>query len=154
MKNNNIIIQWNIDDGTMRTKTHFIDILEKACISFNWRFVFNKTNKKVTLSDSEYLGIFNNIYEPQRELIKSVAEDNFIEMRNSGKDLLATGEAAFIFKGERFGADEELGKKIQKMAEEADVDTIITLSAKAKNNIEKVSNLKVSDISEFVSELI
>lgn len=113
-----------------------------------------KTNGKVTLSDSEFLGLFNDIFEPPRELIRSVAGDNFIEMHNSGKNMLATGEAAFVFRGKRFGVDAQIGERISKMADEADVDTIITLSARAKNNIGKVSNLKVKEISEYISEII
>ncbi len=120
----------------------------------NGKIKLDKTDEKVTISDSEYLGIFNNLFEPQRELIKFAAGEDLIEMENSGKNLLATGEAAFIFRCKKFGASEELGKRIQKMAKDAGVDTIVTLSATAKNNIKNSSNLKVMDISEFVSGLI
>lgn len=121
----------------------------------NKKIKISKTDKKVTLSDSEYLGVFNDVFEPQRELIRSAAAENFIEMRKSGEDLLvATGEAAFIFQDKEFGADEELGRKIDEMAGETDADTIITLSARAKNIIGEVSDLNVIDVSEFISELI
>jgi len=120
----------------------------------NNKIKIGKTDKKVTLSDSEYLGLFNDVFEPQRELIRSTAGDNFIEMRKSGKALLANGEAAFIFQGKEFGANEELGKKIDEIAGETDADTIITLSARAKNIIGGVSDLNVIDISEFIRELI
>ena len=131
---------------------HLSDYLYNLCI--DGKIKLNKTTEKITIVDSEYLGIFNNIFESPRELIKLSAGKNFIEMKNNRKNLLATGEAAFIFKGKRFDMGEIIGEKICKIAMEAGARKIVTLSATAKNNLKKCSNLEVVEISEFVSKLI
>lgn len=114
----------------------------------------NKTNEKITIADSEYLTIFNNMFEYPRKLIESSAGHNFIEIKNDKRSILATGEAAFFFKGKTFNLGEELGEKICKIAKEAGVTKIATLSAAAKNNLKKYSDLEVVEISEFVNSLI
>lgn len=114
----------------------------------------DKLTKKVTIADSEYLGLFNDVFEAPRNLIKLSAEENFIEMGHNRRDLLATGEAAFIFNGKEFNLGAKIGEKICEMAKEVGANIIVTLSAKAKENLKKCSSLEVLDIAEFVNKLI
>lgn len=115
---------------------------------------FKETNEKTTILDSEYLTIFNDLSDYPRKLIKASAGENFIELKNNKRSLLATGEAAVFFKGKTLNLGEELGEKICKMAKEAGVKKVVTLSATAKNNLKKCLDIAVVDISEFVSDLI
>jgi len=113
-----------------------------------------KIKKKVTLVDSEYLGRFNMIFEQPRDLIKASAYANFTEMRCSRERLLATGEAAFVFKGRKFSEGKKLGEKICSMAQDIGAEEIVTLSPTAKYNLKNCPDSKVLDIAEFVAELI
>jgi Fe-S oxidoreductase len=114
-----------------------------------------QTNKNVTITDSEYLGIFNDLLNPPRELVKLCSGENFVEMNKLENNFLATGETAFIFRGKRFNDGAQIGQKFYTMAKEANADQIVTLSAIAKNNIKAVNgSVDIVDISEFVNELI
>jgi len=123
-------------------------------LSKNGKIKLNKTDEKMTIADSEYLGIFNDVIEAPRELLQLSVDDNFIEMTRSKRKMLATGEGAFIFNGNKFELGKEICRSFCELAQESGVSTIITLSATAKNNIKKCSNLKVKDIAEFVNEAI
>jgi len=123
-------------------------------LSRNGKIKLNETDEKVTIADSEYLGNFNDVIEVPRELVKLSAGDNLVEMAKSKKDMVATGEAAFIFNGKKFEFGKKICEKICEMAQESGASIIVTLSATAKNNIKKCSNLKVMDIVEFISEVI
>jgi Fe-S oxidoreductase len=112
------------------------------------------TQMKVPLADSEYLGRFNEVYEAPREVIKASAGDNFAEMQWNHEYLQSAGEAAFTFDGNLFDRGKELGRKISQKAEDIKAETIVTLSATAKNNISATTGLKVMDIVEFVKEYL
>jgi Fe-S oxidoreductase len=113
-----------------------------------------KTDKKVSLADSEYLAIFNDLMKEPRELLKLSADGNLIDLAKSKESVLATGEAAFLINGEKFDMGEEINKSNCERAKESGADIIVTLSAVAKNNIAKCSDLEVMDIAEFVGGLI
>ena len=113
-----------------------------------------KTTEKITLADSEFLGRFNAVFVAPREIIKSSAGDNFVEMRWNREKLLSTGEAAFTFNDRLFTQGDKLGGKIRIQANDIDCTIIITLSATAKNNIGDHADIKAVDIAEFVAELI
>jgi Fe-S oxidoreductase len=113
-----------------------------------------KTTETVTLADSEFLGRFNNIYDAPREVLKAAAGASFVEMRWNREKLLATGEAAFTFNDQLFTQGDKLGEKIRIQANDIHCQRIITLSATAKNNIGNHTDIKASDIAEFVAELI
>lgn len=108
---------------------------------------------KITLADSEFLGRFNMVFEAPREVIKASAGGNFAEMQWHHEYLQTTGEAAFTFNGDAFTKGGELGKKISLKAEDIKAETIVSLSATAKNNIGSNSDLRVLDIAEYVAEL-
>jgi len=112
------------------------------------------TQTKVTLADSEYLGRYNDIYETPREVIKTSAGENFLEMQWNQEYLQSAGEAAFTYDGSHFNLGVELGRKISRNAECIKAGIIITLSATAKNNISAATDLKVIDIAEFVAGLM
>lgn len=115
----------------------------------------NKSENKVTLIDSEYLGRYNDLYEAPREVIKAVSgEGYYLEMQWHHSYLQSAGEAAFTFDGKAFSRGDELGRKISKKAEEAGAEIIVTLSATAKNNISNTTDLKVLDIVEFVLGMV
>lgn len=113
-----------------------------------------KTTEKITLADSEFLGRFNNIFEEPREIIRSSAGENFVEMRWNREKLLSTGEAAFTYNDQMFMQGDKLGEKIRIQAGDINCNRIITLSATAKNNIGNQTDIKTIDIAEFVAELI
>lgn len=113
-----------------------------------------KTKEKVSLADSEYLGRFNGIFDQPRVVIEFSAGSNFVEMRWNREKLLATGEVAFVFQNKKFASGRELGDKICIMAKDVGAKKVVTLSATAKNNINKCPEAKTIDIAEFVAELI
>ncbi len=110
------------------------------------------TKIKVTLADSEFLGRNNGIYEAPREVIRASTGDNFAEMQWNHEYLQSAGEAAFTFDGNLFDRGKELGRKISQKAEDIKAETIVTLSATAKNNISATTGLKVMDIAEFAAK--
>lgn len=110
-------------------------------------------NQIVTLTDSEFLR-FNKVFDAPREVILSVAGDSFKEFQWNREKLHATGEAAITFNDKRFEKGEALGKKISDMAKHVEADLIITLSAIAKTNISKSTNIKTVDFTEFVASLL
>ena len=118
------------------------------------KLILNKTDERITLADSEFLGRFNNIFKAPREVIQSVAGENFVEMRWNREKLLSAGEAAFTFNNQHFPYGEKLGEKIRIQAKEINCKKIITLSASAKNNIGNHTDIKAIDIAEFVASLI
>jgi Fe-S oxidoreductase len=113
-----------------------------------------KSNKKVTLADSEFLGRFNNIYDPPREIIKSTAESSFTELKWNRDKLLTTGESALTFDGRIFPFGKELGEKIAVLVNDIRAKYVITLSAAAKNNLSGYREFRALEISEFVADLI
>ncbi len=112
------------------------------------------SSTKVTLVDSEYLGRSNGVWDSPRQVIKSVAGDNYVEMQWHHDYLQPAGEAAFTFDDKIFTRGEELGKKISQKAEEAGAEVIVTLSATAKKNISSTTDIHVVDIAEYIWNLI
>jgi Fe-S oxidoreductase len=117
---------------------------------------FKKIKKKVTLVDSEYIGRFSNNYEEARQLLRSISDSYFTEMRWNKEKMLATGEAAFYFSLKNIDKSKYLGAKIYDLAKDIGIEMMITLSAEAKNNIKKaISNdIDVLDISEYYLKMI
>lgn len=113
-----------------------------------------KTNEIITLADSEFLGRFNNVFEAPREIIKSSAGKNFVELRWNHEKLLSTGEAAFTFNDQVFTQGATLGEKIRVLVRDIPAKRIVTLSATAKNNIGNPSDVEAIDIAEFIADLI
>lgn len=144
--------EWGLDLGEGLTIVHVSEYFSGQIQS--GKLKLKKTNARVTLADSEYLGRFNEVYEAPREVIRASAGDYYAEMQWHHGYLQSTGEAAFTFDGEVFNRGDELGKKISVKAREVKAGIIITLSATAKNNIGSNNDLKVMDIAEFVAELM
>lgn len=121
----------------------------------NDQIKLNKINKKVTLIDSEYLERFNGIYDEPRNIIKSSADTNFVELRWNGEKMLSAGEAALLFNSEKFQFGNNLAEKFINLAKEINAKLIITLSPTTKNIIKQFSdnNIEVLDIAEFVDKL-
>jgi Fe-S oxidoreductase len=113
-----------------------------------------KTKERITLADSEFLGHFNNVFEAPREIIKSSAGANFVEMQWNHEELKSTGEAAFTYNDQMFTQGAKLGEKISIMAKDIHAERIITLSATAKNNIGKGVDIVAIDIAEFIADLM
>jgi Fe-S oxidoreductase len=112
------------------------------------------TKEIVTLADSEFLGRFNLVFDAPREIITSSAGKNFVEMRWNREKLLSTGEAAITFNDKIFTQGHNLGEKISIMARDIHAKKIVTLSATAKNNIGRSTDMEVMDIAEFIAEHI
>ncbi len=108
----------------------------------------------VTLADSEFLGRFNKLYDAPREVINAFPAVRFIEMQWHHEYMQSAGEAAFTFDDKVFDRGKDLGKKISTKAEDVGADTIVVLSAMAKQHISATTDLKVVDIVEFVNENI
>ncbi len=108
----------------------------------------------VSLVDSEYLGRFNNVFEPPRKIIKAIAGDKLVELMDNAEMQLASGEAAFIFRNETFNAGKILVQKICDMAKVKEISDLVTLSPTTKNYINKNSDCRASDIAEFIAQSI
>ena len=106
--------------------------------------------------DSEYIGRYNQIFDAPRKLVKMVPGIELVELQWNKNEMLATGESAFYFSNQNKNIGKELGKKILKLSNDIKVDTLITLSPVAKNNIKKASNNKIEviDIAEFITKLM
>jgi len=130
---------------------HFSEFIAENIQSGKIRL--SQTDEIITLTDSEFLGRFNNVFEAPRIIIQA-ATKNFKDLRWSHKKMLSTGEAAFTFNDKIFTQGSHLGEKIIVLANDIHAKRIITLSATAKNNIGNQSGIKVMDIAEFVAELI
>lgn len=130
--------------------SEFLDLKIK-----NNQLKLNKTKKRMTLIDSEYLGRFNDIYDEPRNIIKNSANSNFIELRWNREKMISAGEAALIFNSERFKMGDKLGEKFINLAKEINAELIITLSPTTKNIIKQSlkNNIEVLDIAEFVDGL-
>ncbi len=117
----------------------------------------NKINQKVTLIDSEYLGRFNNIYDEPRNIIKSSAGENFIELRWNKEKMKSAGEAALLFNSERFELGSNFAEQFLNLVKETGAELITTLSPTTKNMIKQFSddeNIEVLDIAEFVEKFL
>jgi len=113
--------------------------------------------KTITLHDSCFLGRYNDIYEPPRQILNSIPQANLVEMERIERTSFCCGAG-----GGRMWMEELRGKKINEVrTEEAltkNPDLIATAcpfcltmfedGLKAKNADEKV---KVLDIAEFVA---
>ncbi|MCK5567585.1 MAG: (Fe-S)-binding protein [Actinomycetia bacterium] len=111
-------------------------------------------NEKVTLADSEFLGRFNQVFDAPRKVLKAVAGNNIIEMKNNKEMALATGEAAIIFNGKISMVGNIIGSRICKEAADAGARTIITLSGVARRNMKDCREMDVFEISEFICQNI
>lgn len=109
-----------------------------------------KTNKTITLADSEFLGRFNNVFDPPRQVLKAAAGDRFVEMARNRKYALATGEAAFLFNGKPQGMAEIIGSRICVEAEYINAGVIVTLSGIAKKNLQGCNSMGIFEISEYI----
>ena len=116
----------------------------------NRKLKLKKSNNKITLLDSEFLGRFNKIYDEPRMILKEIAGESFVEMRWIRDKTLSAGEAAFVFNDKLFSDGNLLGQKICKEAKDIEADTIITLSPTAKENLSGCKDLKIVDIAELV----
>lgn len=114
----------------------------------------NPVSSSVTLADSEFLGRFNKVYDAPREVINTFPAVRFIEMQWHHEYMQSAGEAAFTFDDKVFDRGKDLGRKISTKAEDVEADTIVVLSATAKQHILATTDLKVVDIVEFVYENI
>jgi Fe-S oxidoreductase len=141
-------LQFDQDIKILHSSEYLAELIKSGILKLN------STKKKITLADSEFLGRFNNMFEAPREIIRSSAGKNFVEMRWNHEKLLTTGEAAFTFKDKTFTQGEKLGEKISIMAGDIEAKIIITLSATAKNNIGKTTDIQVQDIAEFIAEMM
>ena len=111
------------------------------------------SDQVVTLADSEFLR-FNKVFEAPREVLSAIAGEGFKEFQWNRDKLHSTGEAAITFNDQRFEKGAELGKKISDMAKHVKADVIVTLSAIAKTNISKSTDIKTVEFTEFVAGLL
>jgi Fe-S oxidoreductase len=129
-----------------------LDLIKKGSIKLEGELA-----KKITLHDSCFLGRYNDIYNPPREILGSVPKARLVEMEKIRRTSFCCGAG-----GGRMWMEEGRGKKINETrTEEAlsrDPDLIATAcpfcmtmfedGLKAKNAEEKV---KVLDIAEVVA---
>ncbi len=138
---------WGLD---LRKATKIMHISEFVIDS---KIKFKKLKMKATLVDSEYLSRFSGLGGPPREILKGVFRENFIELRHKEKNMLPTGEAAFIFNGKEAKTD-KLAKRIADEIEFSGADIVITLNAKARNYLGNLLKKEVYEFSEFLSKYI
>ena len=116
--------------------------------------------QKVTYHDPCYLGRYNGLYDPPREVLKAIPSLNIREMKRSRADSLCCGAG-----GGWMWMDEKIGKRmnIQRLEDVLDSEaewiatacpfcvTMFTDAIKDKNMEE---DLKVWDIAELVSQAL
>jgi Fe-S oxidoreductase/nitrate reductase gamma subunit len=112
---------------------------------------------KMTYHDSCYLGRYNDIYEPPRDIVKHVSQSSPVEMERSRASGFCCGGG-----GGRFWMEEKVGKRISEMRVEQVMETRADVLAsacpyclqmfedavKAK---EAEESIKVLDIAEIVA---
>lgn len=115
-----------------------------------------KSDKKVMLADSEYLGKINGIFDEPRSVLADISKSGLVEPLLNKKEAPATGEAAFIYNGEKFPFGNIIGQKICREAKRIGAQAIITLSAQAKRNLVECENegIEVKELSEFVIDYL
>lgn len=116
--------------------------------------VYNRKFNKVTIVNSEYLCRFNNICSAPEKILKIILGDNFVPLKNQIEKYISTCEGAVLFKGERFSMGHVAANNICKIAKDMGVSGIVVLSASAKNMLQSGCELKIQEISEFVSEML
>jgi Fe-S oxidoreductase len=125
----------------------------------NNKLKINKTKDSlITYHDSCYLGRYNGIYQPPREILKSIPGICLVEMEKNYKDCFCCGGG-----GGRMWLEENTGQRISEMrlahAIAAKAQTVATAcpfclqmfedAAKVK---EVEATLKIRDIAELVAE--
>jgi len=115
-------------------------------------------NSMVTYHDSCYLGRYNHVYQPPRQVLSSIPNVKLIEMKKNLKDGFCCGGG-----GGRIWLEETMGKRVSALRLEQSVDVKAKLIATAcpfclqmledaAKGVEKAPNIK--DIAELVSESI
>jgi len=113
---------------------------------------------KVTYHESCYLGRYNNIFDPPRQVLSSIPGLNLVEMEKNRKDGFCCGGG-----GGRILLEEKIGQRISEMrlgqALETKAEIVATAcpfclqmfedAAKAK---EVEESLKIKDIAELIAE--
>ena len=132
--------------------TEFIaELIKQGKLRFNGR-----GDKEVCYHDSCYLGRYNNIYEPPREVLKSIPGIKILEMERRRQKSFCCGAG-----GGRMWMEEHLGKRINEMRVEQALEvnpeiissacpyclTMLEDGIKAK---EKEELIKVLDIAEII----
>ena len=114
----------------------------------------------VTYHDSCYLGRYNDIFQPPRQILKSIPGATLVEMEQNRKNNFCCGGG-----GGRIWLEEDVGQRISEMRLSHAVNTeaqVIATScpfclqmfedaAKAKNVDE---SLKIRDIAELIAEML
>lgn len=133
---------------------HFSEFADFVLNEFN--LPVKEYDKKVAIADSEFLCKKNARCDSVRAIVLKAAKKGYTEMFRNKKDAYATGEAAFYQNGAVFADGKALGKKIYADALKLGLDTIITLSGTAKENILAAGGKKIEvlDIAEFISLLL
>lgn len=151
----NDFYRWGLDLENLNIKLiYFTDFIERVISNNNKKF--KKYLKRTVVIDSEYLCKFNNMCENYRNILKEILDNFFIELPRNKKDSYATGEAAFYHNNEKFNLGELLVSKIYNDAKELEVQSLITLSTTAKENLRSLSEkdngiIEVYDIAEFIN---
>ncbi|OQA22266.1 MAG: hypothetical protein BWY60_00299 [Actinobacteria bacterium ADurb.Bin346] len=133
---------------------HFSEFADFVLNEFN--LPVKEYDKKVAIADSEFLCKKNARCDSARAIVLKAAKNGYTEMFRNKKDAYATGEAAFYQNGAVFADGKALGKKIYADALKLGLDTIITLSGTAKENILAAGGKKIEvlDIAEFITSLL
>ncbi len=125
----------------------------------NQRITIKRTNEsRVTYHDSCYLGRYNNIYEPQRAILKALSNGNLVEMPRSRENGLCCGGG-----GGRMWLEENTGTRIanRRVQDVLDVNAQTVASAcpfclsmldDGAKALEADEKLARKDIAEMVAE--
>ena len=113
--------------------------------------------QKITYHDPCYLGRYNGVYDPPRDVIRSIPSAELCEMDRSGRDALCCGAG-----GGWMWMDEQTGKRIniQRLEDSLALnpDSIatacpfcVTMFNDAIKDVEREDSLKIYDIAELVA---
>jgi len=144
--------QFGADFEVFHHTEFILDLINKGKLKLS-----GELGKTVTCHDSCFLGRYNNIYEPPRQILGSIGNTRVVEMDRIGRTSFCCGAG-----GGRMWMEETRGEKINEVrtaeALAKNPDCIATAcpfcmtmfedGLKAKNAEEKV---KVLDIAEFVA---
>jgi succinate dehydrogenase/fumarate reductase iron-sulfur protein len=140
---------------------HYTQFLSKAIKDGKIKLTKSVQKRKVAYHDPCFLGKRNNVYDPPREILRSIEGLEFIEMRRKLQNSYCCGGGAGRVWTEDTEAEKRSGVSRVKEALELGVDTIavacpfcITMLEDAIKVLDVENKIVVKDILELIKEAI